>query len=113
MKVLSTDSILQALCRATGKFGLHIVINTDDAFEEVYKAAPYLGTLSLPADPACVQIYTDGFGWLLFDTKEEMERHFDLTVGDDGPTKLNPYDGPAKVYALTCDNLGVFLNENT
>jgi len=35
------------------------------------------------------------------------------TVGDDGPTKLNDYNGPCRIYALTCDPFGQLLNENT
>ena len=50
---------------------------------------------------------------LTFDTEKEMEKHYDLTVGDDGPTKYNSYDGECRVYALTCSNTGELLTENT
>lgn len=58
------------------------------------------------------QIMMDGEGFSIFDTKEEMEAFYDMIVGDDGPTKSNPYNGPIRVYALTCGPNGL-MNENT
>ena len=58
-------------------------------------------------------ILSDQYGFLLFDTKEEMVLHYNLTVGDDGPTKLNKYNGKLGVYALTCNNDGELQTENT
>lgn len=58
------------------------------------------------------QILFDGEGFALFSTKEEMEEFYDKIVGDDGPTRLNKYDGPIRVYALTCGPTGL-LTENT
>jgi hypothetical protein len=58
------------------------------------------------------QIMMDGEGFSIFDTEEEMEAFYDMIVGDDGPTKSNPYDGPIRVYALTCGPNGL-MNENT
>ena len=29
-----------------------------------------------------------------------------------GPTELNPYTGPASIYAYTCSNTGQGLDEN-
>jgi hypothetical protein len=50
---------------------------------------------------------------VLFDTEEELLYAYNRTVGDDGPTKLNPYNGPARVYARTCDQDGNLITENT
>jgi len=58
------------------------------------------------------QIMMDGEGFCIFDTKEEVEAFYDMIVGDDGPTKSNPYNGPIRVYALTCGPNGL-MNENT
>jgi len=58
------------------------------------------------------QIMMDGEGFSIFDTEEEMDAFYDLIVGDDGPTKSNPYNGPIRVYALTCGPNGL-MNENT
>lgn len=84
-------------------------VSTYGDLEEVLKAAPYLER-RMSGD--VVQVLADGYGVLVYDSVEEMEVDYWETVGDDGPTKTNPYLGPAKVYALTCVN-GELLNENT
>jgi len=71
---------------------------------EVVKAAPYL-------DPGFVLQHDDAV--VICDSYEEMEKVYGQTVGDDGPTTLNPYNGPAGVYALTCNAAGEWENENT
>lgn len=63
-------------------------------------------------DPNYYQVLSDGEGFATFSKREEMEEFYDKIVGDDGPTKSNPYDGPIRVYALTCGPKG-FLTENT
>jgi hypothetical protein len=55
----------------------------------------------------------DGHGIVVFDTQEEMEEAYERTAGDDGPTELNPYDGPCRIYALTIGADGEMQNENT
>jgi hypothetical protein len=112
MKAMSTHEVFQALCRATGKWGLYISFdryweNEDCIVDDLVKAAPYL------AFPADGQVIMEGQGIILCDTEEERDRLFDQTVGDEGPTKLNPYNGPARVYALTCNPDGQLGNENT
>lgn len=62
--------------------------------------------------PNYFQVMSDGEGFSIFETKEDMNAFYDNIVGDDGPTKSNPYDGPIRIYALTCGPSG-FLNENT
>lgn len=106
LNVLSCSDVLQQLCKATGKWGLYIAfvpLAEGDWWGEVVQAAPYLRDAAPFFD--C--------GWMLFDTQAEMQRHFDMTVGDDGPTETNSYSGPTKVYALTCNPQGQFENENT
>jgi hypothetical protein len=111
MKGLCQIRVLEALCKATKQWGMFISIFCKDIgsgeVDEICKAAPYL------KDDEYTQMLADGCGVFLFDTEEEMEQHYYQTVGDDGPTKTNPYDGPARVYAITCDNTGQTLNENT
>lgn len=58
------------------------------------------------------QIMMDGEGFCILDTEEEMRGFYNLIVGDNGPTKSNPYNGPIRVYALTCGPNGL-MNENT
>lgn len=105
---LEMIAVLQLLCKSTKKWGVYISFSTEyNAFLDIVKAAPYL---SLSDD---AQIIGDGCGIILCDTEAEADAVFWSTVGDDGPTKTNKYDGPLKVYALTCNPRGALLNENT
>ena len=76
-------------------------------YDELFKAAPYLDLYEH------IQVITDGVGYLLFDNKDECTQYYDQTIGADGPTQSNQYDGPQRVYALTCGPDGQTLNENT
>lgn len=107
MHKLQISQLMKLACRATDKWGVYIEIRPFDDLDEVLKAAPYLSV----SDDA--QIIADGCGVILCDSKEEAERIFYQTVGDDGPTETNPYNGPARVYAMTCSDGGMLLNENT
>jgi hypothetical protein len=94
------------LCLSMHKWGVYISFDSDDD-KEFEKAAPYLDGIR-----DC-QIFADGCGIILCDSQEEMETIFGQTVGDDGPTETNSYNGIARVYALTCSPAGTLLNENT
>lgn len=111
MEVLDQVKTLQALCKALGKYGVHIFISemgdVSTGWSEILKAAPYL-ELGKHGQLLC-----DRQGFLLFDSLKEMEEVFWQTVGDDGPTPANPYNGPARVYAITCSPEGELMNENT
>lgn len=122
MQALDAIRTLEVLCKATNKWGMYISFCTLDAsdesyFDDIVKAAPYLNF------DDHTQIFVEGSAYLLFDSKEEMEEHYWCTVGDDGPTpdfikeRLNiggnDYEGPCRVYALTCDPTGQTMNENT
>ncbi len=108
MQVLNSFDTLQVLCKSTCKWGMYISFFVPEHEEdEAELAAPYLNL------EKHMQIIIDGNGYLLFDTKEEMEEKFWMTVGDDGPTETNKYDGGTRVYALTCGPDGQLLNENT
>ena len=123
VKFLSKHHVFEELCRTSGKWGLYISFSDLDTNDELisweyglFKAAPYLKTnedMDYEHICVCEQICSDGWGILLFDTEEEMEKYYNLTVGDDGPTDTNPYNGDYRVYALTCDPIGQLLTENT
>lgn len=115
----NTHDIFRLLCKTKKKWGLFLSFEPPKYPEdyndlgawvkERQKAAPYL-----TADMLLDQDVPDyGYMYIFFKTKKEMEKHFWLTVGDDGPTGLNHYNGPVKIYALTCDPRGQTLNENT
>lgn len=123
LKAYGTQEAMKLLCRLTGKWGLYVNIPDSDWWgdltgsefvEQLRMAIPFLfednGTLG-DFGTAFGVVGEDMF--FLFDTQEEMERHYEMIVGDDGPTSLNPYDGKVRVYALTCDNRGHCRNENT
>lgn len=102
---------LSALCAATKRWGMAVNAygSADPSVrtEEVRKAAPYL------SEDQALRVATGGCAYLLFDSEEECYAAYDATVGDDGPTKANPYNGPVRVYALTCGPDGQTRNENT
>jgi hypothetical protein len=109
MKVLSAIELACYVAKKANKPVLFISFpfNDDANYFDVLKAAPYL---SIERD---TQAIYDGYAVILCDSVEEQERLYNQTVGDDGPTKLNKYNGPARVYALTIDRTGQTLNENT
>lgn len=111
MKIYNHADLLSALAASTGKFCLYISFAPNEA--EVEKAAPYLFDDERFLKQEFVDVYYDGFCYMTFDSEEEMQRLYNMTVGDDGPTKLNPYNGKARVYALTAAPDGRLLNENT
>jgi len=106
---MTETELFQMACLFQRKWGLLLSFNPDN-LDEVYKAAPYLKPKKGRTTPASV---FDGECYFFFDTQTEMMHFYDQTVGDDGPTRLNPYNGPARVYALTCDPEGKLRTENT
>jgi hypothetical protein len=111
MKLFTVHESMQALAKAIGKPCMYISFETSDGFVEIEKAAPYLAGGEYNDNK--LQIICDGCGILIFDNEIEMEKYYKMTVGDDGPTKSNSYDGNARVYALTCGADGELQNENT
>jgi len=111
MQKIDKMEALRIMCRTTNKWGMYIGIgdwlDTPNFLDELVKAAPYLDNIE------DYQIISDEMCYLLFDTEEEMDRIFEMTVGDDGPTRLNKYNGQVRVYAITCDNNGELMNTNT
>ena len=106
MVIYDTIKLMQEYARIANKYCMYISWQEDVDIYEIYKAAPYLEGTNIP-------VYTSFEAVLTFDTEEEMDKHYDMTVGDDGPTKLNNYNGPVRVYALTCSNKGELWTENT
>lgn len=119
VQILDHNGVLEALCKATGKWGVYIALwggSGPDGQEEdeIIKAAPYLaGPYDGDEGNAKSQILIEGSGIILCDSEAEMLRYFHMTIGDDGPNKFNPYNGDARVYAMTCDPTGMLLSENT
>jgi len=112
--IIRSAEILSALCKGQGKWGMYInacvhsTIPDENWTDEVTKAAPWLSLEDLDE-----LVFNERAGFFLFDSLRNMQEAFDETVGDDGPTRLNSYDGPVTVYALTCSPTGELTNENT
>lgn len=107
MILLDRTEVLKELCKQSGKYGMYISFDKDQIWSEICKAVPFLDF------EEHIQILMDGHGWMLFDSRVEMETCYRKTVRDDGPTELNPYNGDVRVYALTCSLAGELENENT
>lgn len=76
----------------TGKFCMYISwIGQNDPIE-IVKAVPYMKDEK-------DMLYVLSRAVLVFDTEKEMYSHYDMTVGDDGPTEYNSYNG-RHVYML-------------
>lgn len=101
---------MQVLARSIKKPCMLIHMYNSDlsapSVEEIFKAAPYLNMDDY-------QIIADEHGIIIFDSAEEMEHAYQQTVGDDGPTALNQYNGKCRVSALTCYADGSLGGENT
>lgn len=114
MKCLDHLDALKTICKVSKKFGMyfggfydrHTAEKVDD-WDEIVKAAPWLD-LDVPG-----QCFADGSGFLLFSSKREAWKIFGQTVGDEGPTKTNPYNGRVSIYAILCGPDGELMTENT
>jgi hypothetical protein len=111
VKIYTDIEVCRLLCCAKKKWGMYFKINTPDdeqhtdSVDATMSAAPYL--------KGRLDSILDGNGFILFDTKKEAWATFNLTVGDDGPTKTNPYKGRGTVYALLFNAKGLPITENT
>jgi hypothetical protein len=97
-------ALFEAHCKATRQWGLLLSFDIEDQ-AGLRLACPYFEELT-------PQAQFDGHAFI-FGTQEEIEERFWQTVGDDGPTKKNKYNGPVRVYAMTCDDTGQGMNVNT
>ena len=118
MKVFSHLEMLDAYCRATKQWALYIggfdypdlpLVNVGGVHLE---AAPYLDPNTNLPDRHDLQVMMAGCGFVICDSEEEAFSLFDQTVGDDGPTLRNQYDGPHTVYAVLAGPDG-WVTENT
>lgn len=104
MESLHALECFQSLCKYRKMFGLYV--NYDDdrfGYSDIKQAIPFL----------TIDDFIQSRNIFLFDTEEDCRKYYGLVVGDDSPTKSNKYNGEVRVYALTCDNNGEFITENT
>jgi hypothetical protein len=101
-------TVLEAIedyLKATNSYGVFLSSSEGDE-AEVAKAVPLL------SEEGVRKLVMHNELFVPFSSKTEAREFFDSVVGDDGPTKTNNYDGPAKVYALMGGPYG-WLTENT
>ena len=111
MKVLTFSDTLAAAAKGLGKWCIYVGIHyTIEEEAEILKAAPWLTKLD---SFDLTGFIMDGGGIIAFNSEQEMLDAYENTVGEDGPTKTNSYDGPVHIYCLTCDSKGHLQNENT
>jgi len=118
VKSISKVDLISLACQKAKKHAMMISFDPryqEGGFElfasEVIKAAPYLANFG--DWPQFFEIFMDGEGVLFFDSEKEMLDAFSQTVGDNGPTNINSYDGQCAVYALTFYPDGKLGVENT
>ena len=118
MECFEKDDMLEKLCKVSKQYGMFIEFDRallmcckersfDDSIKELYRAAPYL------EKKECKHIIPSGSGFFLFENEDELNEYYNQTVGYDGPTELNKYDGYFRVYAYAVNPNGEVYKENT
>src|SRR4249919_1611152 len=105
-EVWEFTDVIPHVCCTRGDWALYLSVSGQTpSVSELRKCVPYLSyddAVTLLTGPV-----------VIFGDKEDILRWFWATVGDDGPTKTNPYTGPAKVFATTWGDDGLGRNQNT
>lgn len=113
MQVITESShILRVMCYNQKKWGIFfngtspdIGANYHQQSAMIKESAPWIKTLNAEDN---MNVMCDGSGFLLFDTKDEMEKIYNMTVSDDNRKGDLPL-----IYMLTCNPDGELLTENT
>jgi hypothetical protein len=116
MQKMTMRQARQALCRATGRWGLYVSglcsemggeEPVPDWLERLKKSCPFLDPDPTSEGSDWQAIY-DGEIFVLCDSREECDKLFYSLISDDDPSP----DGPS-LYGLTITPEGEFCNENT
>jgi hypothetical protein len=107
MRKLNKHQVISELAKLSNKWIVQVSFDGNGNPNETIKACPILD-LQLDA-----HILFEGSGLILCDNEPEAYYTFNRIVGDDGPTKLNSYNGPVKVYACVYAPTGFAMTENT
>lgn len=106
----STDlGMAQFISKKEKCYGLFLswVFDSSIPPDELKKAAPFL------TDEQVQELWANEMLFLYSPYDTSVYFCFYQTVGDDGPTNTNHYDGPARVYAVVIDKNGNLMTENT
>lgn len=119
MRVLAQHQVIEAAAKGLKKWCLYLSFHSVQLVrqgavrsneEAILKAAPCLQELG-PFD--LTSFILVGGGILVFPSETAARKAYSSTVGEDGPTKTNPYKGPVKVYACLCGPDGKIRTENS
>lgn len=105
--ILDWANVVEALAKAEGTWILYLSTtgNPDAEVSDILKAAPF-------GQDVAFNLLGGGFCVLRFHDEAAGMAAFGLVVGDDGPTKTNPYNGRARVFAYLAGPEGG-ITENT
>ena len=106
MRKLEITELVQHYCKLSGKWAVVLCTPEESSFADLQDAANFL------TEDDC-QAMTDGLMIVMCDSEDEHWTVFNSIVGDDGPSDLNSYNGPCRIYAWTCGPDGDILTENT
>ncbi len=108
-RLLTGTGLAQALALATGCPVIALTFGGyDGSAEGIVRAAPYLAGWDTLMQATC-----EGGAYVICANACVQDELYTQTVGDDGPTATNAYNGPARVGALTINADGATQNENT
>lgn len=105
--VLTVEKLLTHWCITRNQWVLQLCFHTDDHFSEIEKAAPFLNK------EQAALLAMEEVLFLPFNIERAAEYAYNMVIGDDGPTELNKYDGPCRIYAVLWNPQGECVNENT
>jgi hypothetical protein len=105
MKIMNSFELFELYLKSAEKYGCLLSGGSQVEPSELQRAVPLL-----PYENVLDLCFRNVF--VMFDTREEAKAFFDTVVGEDGPTKTNPYNGPANVYACWGGPEGI-ISENT
>jgi hypothetical protein len=98
MEILDEHTVFEKYIKATKSWGVMLSWGQDfkeedfPEAEELNKACPKLDIMEVQ------RLYTEML-FIKFDKELEAREFFGTVVGEDGPTKTNPYNGPIKIYS--------------
>jgi hypothetical protein len=123
MTILDRSEVLQAVCKAHGKWGMLIEIafpadfHLEKVSRELEKAT--MGLInsenfgSMAQDIVLSYLGTSAH-YALFDTQAELDDAFERRVYGDDNSEDHPYQGPLyTIRCLTCDTNRELMNENS
>lgn len=108
MKTLTKFNLLENYTTVSGKYVVMLSCsNLDVCTDELKKAVPMITDYG-----DIVNLLTGDTLFFEFDYNDAAIDFFDTVIGDDGPTRLNSYNGPARVFACLSGPNGL-ITENT